>query len=254
MAEEHRSPIERLGYRGWNQYGTFKSHLMLPLPYLRVVVKNYRDLVEVPIVLPRLVAKIDEHLWSNMNDKERIEQFFKAKGVPVPYIRDDSAPIGGVKVSQAYESVIDNLGRFMSKPMTLYIHSGFENGALKAASNIVKQAIRENVDARMVGFGALLDEVKTWDAKSEILKKANSAPLLCLYMVGKEYQTDFTRATLDGILSSRYAEGKTTIITSHLDLNDFAKRYGFTPQAVPLKFEDEKITATVEQLLAFMRN
>ena len=227
---------------------------MLPIPYLKVVVKNYRDLTEVPVLLPRLVAKIDAHLWSHMENKERIEQLFKAKGVPVPYIRTESTPIAGVKVSRVYEAVLADIKKFMARPLILHIHSGFENGALKAASNIIKQAVRENVDARMIGFGSLLSEIKEWDEKNEVIRKVNSSQLLCLYMVGKEYMTDFTKATLEGIITSRQIEGKVTIISSHLDPVDFQKRYCFHPQAVPLKFEDEKITSTVDDLLAYMKN
>ena len=81
MAEENRSPIVLLGYQNWNQYSVFKSHLMLPFPYLRVIVKNFRDLTEVPIILPRLIARIDAHLWSLMETPDTSTKFFKARGV-----------------------------------------------------------------------------------------------------------------------------------------------------------------------------
>ena len=250
---EHRSPIEALGYVGWNQYSVFKKHLMLPLPYLKVIVRNYRDLSSVPLLIGKLVMKIDNHIWSSMQNKDILNNLFKAKGVPAHFIPINNPPIGGVKAMTAYEAVMGNITKFSSSPLVLYISSQFETGAIQAASNLIKQAIRENIDARMISFGTLLDETKEWDANSEVLRKVKGARVLCLYMVGKEYHTDFTRTVLVNLLSSRMAEGKVTILSSHMDLAEFIKRYNYEVQAVPMKFEDAKIKSTIDELISYMK-
>jgi hypothetical protein len=226
---------------------------MMPPVYLKAVVKLFRNLSEVPIILPELVDRLHNEMWRNMSDIERCEQLFKVRGVPVPYIRDDSMPNAGAKVTQAYELVLQDIKKFTSKPMTLYLHSGFEASALKAASSIIKESLKAGIEARMVGLGALLKEIKTWDEKNESVALVEKAQVLCLYLVGKEYTTEFTQSELQGILDKRFAEGKTTLISTHLEPEEFQKRYGFTPRAVVMKFEDAKITSTVDDLLAYMR-
>ena len=253
MEEYHKSPIERLGYRGWPQYSIFKHHLRVPQPYLKVIVKNYRDLTEVPILLSRLVEQIDKHLWSKMSDTEMVEKNFKVKGIPVPYIRDDSAPIGGVKVINAYNFITGDILKFLGKPMTLFMHSPFENSALKAASNIIKAGLRAGVDSRMVSFGKFLEETKTWNRDNFVVQSVEKASLLCLYMVGTEYTTEFSQSSLQTLLKTRRVAGQTTMICSHLEPAEFIKRYGFDPGAVPLKFEDEKLLSTIDELLKHMK-
>jgi hypothetical protein len=49
------------------------------------------------------------------------------------------------------------------------------------------------------------------------------------------------------------AEGKVTILSSHMDLAEFTKRYSYEMQAVPMKFEDAKIKSTIDELISYMK-
>lgn len=250
---DYRSPLERLGYFGSKQQGIFKKYLRIPMPYLKVVVKNYRDLVTVPVVLPQLVEKIDNHIWSNMTDTTLAEKKYKVYGVPVPYLRDSSVPVAAVKVTRLYESIITDIERFVGSPVTLYMYSGFETSAVRAASGIVKCALNKGLDARMVSFGKFMELVKQWDEGSAEVQKYESAKLLALYMVGSEYTTDFVVAAMKSLLNKRRADGLVTVLVSHLEPVEFNRRYVTELQAVPMKFEDDKITSTVDELLKYMQ-
>lgn len=255
---DRRSIIEKLGYYGWKQQATFKRHLLLPLVYLKVVVRNYRDLTSVPSVLPKLVEQINKHIWRNMEDIEQFERKLKVHGVPAPYIRNKSKPVCGVKVGNAFEGIVGNVKKFMESGTSLYLHSGFEESALQAASQIIVAAVKAGIEARMMSFGSFLDEVKeTFDnknASTESTDKALKANLLAVYMIGKEYATDYSRSELVRLLSERRTLGKITLIVTHLELPEFVDRYRYDPRAVVLKFEDAKITQTVDELIKFLRS
>lgn len=248
-----KSPIEPLGYQGWPQYSTFKHHLRIPLPYLKVVVKNYRDLTEVPILLPALIEKIDQHLWSAMQDVEFFEKKLKVAGVPVPYIRNEETPVAGVKVTAAYELMLEDVSKILNKPLVLYFHSGFESAALQAASNVVKAAVKNGVVAKMVSFGKLLEETKKFEANNDVSRSVDSADLLCLYMVGTEYTTEFSTSVLKLLLQHRRTEGKPTLVVSHLDSGEFKKRYDFDLNGVVLKWEDPGMVTTVDELIKCLK-
>lgn len=253
MTTYHKSPIEPLGYHGWNSYSTFKHHLRIPPVYLRIVVKNYRDLTEVPILLPGLVEHIDQRLWSTMQDVEFFEKKLKASGVPVAYIRNNDQPTAGVKVTNAYNLMLEDVGKILNKPLVLYFHSGFESAALQAASNVIKAAIKSGVAAKMISFGKLLDETKKFEANNDVAKSVESAELLCLYLVGTEYTTDFSTSVLKMLIQHRRTEGKPTLLVSHLDSGEFKKRYDFELNGVVLKWEDPGMVTTVDELIKSLK-
>ena len=255
MAEacEDKSLIEPLGYLGWKQHSTFKHHLRIPLPYLKVVVKNYRDLTEVPILLPGLIEKIDQHLWSTMQELEFFEKKLKASGVPVPYIRNNETPVAGVKTVNAYDLILGDINKILGKPLVLYFHSGFESAALQAASNVIKAAIKSGVDAKMTSFGKLMEEVKKWDQNNYVATSADKAEILCLYMVGTEYTTEFSQSVLRMLIQHRRTEGKPTLVCSHLDPVEFKKRY-FELTGVAMKWEDPGMVVTVDELVKYLKS
>lgn len=255
MSDYRTSPIERLGYRGWGQLSTFKNHLRLPLPYLRVIVKNYRDLSAVPPLLPGLMAHIDNQIWSTMSDTSLLERKYKVYGVPAPYIRDSGTPAAGVKVTRLYEALLTDLAKFAESSVMLYLHSGFETEALRAASGIIKEALQQGLDARMIGFGRFLELVKETFEKNRgdaEVKKHENARLLAVHTIGAEYATDFTKSAMQSLLAGRRAAGLPTLLVSHLTPDEFEQRYKVNPQAVVMKFEDGKITSTVDELLRYM--
>lgn len=256
MTDYKVSPLERLGYRGWNQAATFKKHLMLPLPYLGVIVKNYRDLAAVPPLLPGLMEHIDNRIWSAMSDTSLLERKYKVYGVPAPYIRDTGTPASGVKVSKLYDALLADITKFSESSVMLYMHSGFETEALRAASGLAKEALQKGVDVRMIGFGKFLELVKETFEKNRgdaEVKKHENARLLIVHTIGAEYSTVFTKSTIQSLLAGRRSAGLPTVLVSHLTPSEFEQRYETSLQAVVMKFEDAKITATVDELLRYMQ-
>lgn len=245
------NPLEGLGY-SWKDYCIFKKYLRLPYVYLKVIFKNYREFSEVPVKLPHLIALTNTHIWNTQmkNTAGMSDKLFKARGVPPSYIQNDGTPIGPAATMGLYNSILNDAGKFSRSGAVVLMHSPFETGALQACSQVVKQAINES---RMVQFGALLDKLKEWDANSPEIKQAKEVQLLGLYMVGKEYCTDFTKSVLQSLVTERRVEGKTTIISSHLTPSEFIERYRFDPHAVPMKFEDMGLMTTVNALTDYMR-
>lgn len=247
------NPLYRLGYVGHNQIQVFKKYLRVPFPYLTVIVKNYRDLSQVPPILPKLVDAIHRHHWSTMKDITNYEVHCKAKGIPVPYIRDDKPLLASAEIARCIEGLISNINTFSESSYRLYLYSGFQTSALRAASKIMKAALSSRVDAKMVSFGTLLERVKTWDTADQVVQSCRGVTLLCLYLVGSEYNTEFTCSVLKNLIMHRAAEGKPTILCSHLTPIEFSTRYGFPTGSVELKLEDDKQTTTIEALLTALQ-
>lgn len=249
----HRSPIARLGYTDWKQYGLFKTYFRLPHPYLQVIVKNFPDLTAALPQLNRLVALTNQHYWKTMNDTTQLEKLCAARGVPASYIRRTDSPIAVAKTMKTYEAILENIELFIKQPIILHVYSGFENGALLATSQIIKAALTFNQQGAMVTFGQLLDETKTWDRSNHTVTTAETAQILGLYLVGKEWNTEFTSTKLNALLAQRLTDGKPTIISTHLDEKELVKRYDLKLPMVSMKFEDDTITATVDGLLKLLK-
>lgn len=130
----------------------------------------------------------------------------------------------------------------------IYLHSDFETNALLAASQIIKAVLQAGISGYMVDFPTCLEQIKTWQ-ESHTLDKLKKAQVGCIYMIGKEYSTDFTQANLEALVNQRTVENKITLLCSHLTPADFKKRYGLDVPGTVLKFEDDKIIKTISNLL-----
>lgn len=248
--EYQRNPLEQLGYSGWNQYAIFKHHLRMPVEYLKIIMKNNRhDLTDVPVVLPKYLEKIHEHWWSKMNkEASRETKVFATRGVPPLYLGVTRPPVSKADVSKYVQRVLEVPLMFAAAGKVLYLQSEFETEALLAASQIISAVIKERLAAYMLDFPTYLDEIKTWQ-DSYKLGELRKAQVGCIYMIGKEYSTEFTQAHLETLITQRSLENKVTLLCSHLAPVDFKKRYGIEVPGTVLKFEDEKITKTIAALL-----
>lgn len=245
---EHRSLLAPLGYRHLDDYYIFKDHLRMPLPYLKIIVKNYRSLSRVPVVLHEIVNRYHEHLWSNMV-MERQEILIKLAGVPPLFCEDEELPDAPGETLRLFRQITGYMQPFVKKARLLYLHSDFETNALRAASQIIKAGIKAKISSYMIDFPNVMKEIKTW-TESEALQKLDEAQIACIYMIGKEYATEFSAANLETIIASRTVANKVTILCSHLTPDDFLKRYNTPVRGTIMRFNDPKIKATIAELMA----
>lgn len=262
MSYTHRptNPIKRLGYPDWAEYQVFKDYLRIPIPYL---VKLFKRQVSLHTVAysPHLLGQIEIAQWKallKVNSDDLQHQAWLAKlrasGIPPIYAEETEFPQCSTTVLDAWTSMCQRPAKLASTGHLIYMHSLQETNALKAASAIGVAAVKEALKVRMMIFGEFMDAIKTFEESKKIQGMA-MADIAMLYMIGTEYSTEFTASHLESFIRKRKASGKTTILVSHLSPAQFKSRYdraldgdsGFG--AVTLKFDDPKITVTVNQLI-----
>ena len=184
-----------------------------------------------------------------MEDKSIIEKKYRIAGVPVAYIRDNSIPNGKGESLKAYQAILMNIEKFISKPRVMYFHSTMSTNSLLACSNILKKTVESGVSCYCIDFPTYISEIKTWET-SDKLKKAEKAKLLVIWAIGTEYSTMFTKSYLESLLAKRQADGLATILCSFLNEKEFKSRYGKDVPGVSVEFKDETTTQTVKDLIA----
>lgn len=248
----HTSPYEKLGYRNIRDIQIIRKHLNIPFLYQKIIFKNFKtDLTQVPILLPKLINKIHDKLWSDLLKTEEIEflhKMYNVAGVPPQFNQVDALPNGKRDQMKLFHYVTESIVKFVHSGNTLYIHSDNETNALLASAQIVKSAVKNKIPAFMVPFCNYIDVLLN-DKTSDVIKKVVNNNLVCLYFVGAEYSSDWSDAQLKLIISQRQAAGLSTIICSSKDPEDFFKRYKFNAPGVVVRYDDEKITKTINMLL-----
>lgn len=246
------NPLLQLSeFYGWPDFQTYKAHLRLPKQYLRIIFKNYRNsLTEVPARLSEILTKYDIYVWNKMKQDATVEEtYMRLAGIPSSFLRDDRIPDCKGDALKAYSHINRKITEFCGKGRLLYFYSLFQDNALLAACNIMKSAVKSKISSYTVSFPNLLAEIKTDWEKSSILKKCNEVDLLCLFMLGAEWKTDYTNSQLDALIQRRKLEKKTTILVSHLTEKEFEKRYDRELHATILKFEDSNQTETLKDII-----
>jgi hypothetical protein len=246
------SPLARLGYHQQRDYHLLLDKLMLPLPYLKYIIYNRIPFPEAVYSLSGILRSIDQGLLENMPERTYFEKLCTASGIPALNIRDASVPTSKADVRQICELLENDPGRFIASGTNLILRSPFENGALQQACRLMKSALKAKHKARMISFPEMLDQIKTWES-CEALEKAEKAELLCLTMLGKEYTTEFTNASLKNLLGKRASCGRPTVITTHLSIGEMKERYGILLPAVDMTFVDRKLNDTIDELAKFMK-
>lgn len=249
----YTNPLAALGFQHIKHYSILKSHLRLPLVYLKIVIRfNRKDLTQAPAELPCLLEKFNSYLWSQMEDKTLIEKKFRIAGLPVSYIRENSIPNGKGDSLRAYQSIVLNIEKFLEKPKVVYFHSSMCSESLKACCNIVKKSVEKGINSYAIDVPTFLDEVKKYFGEkgvSEKVRKAEQSDLLLLYFYGAEYTTQYSQDTLEALIMKRTAAGKVTIVNSFLDTKQYKSRYGKDVPGYVLEFLDEPLNKTLKNLI-----
>lgn len=222
----------------------FKSHLMLPFLYFNFINKQYtKSLAKVPYDLGGIVKKINDLLWRSMKRDTKTDMLSVYGGIPPQYL-SDALPVTGKKEQvDTLMSLCTHFERFLATGVTLYISSPFETSAMIAGSKLCKEAYRVFGGVqdhwKMVCYPALLDIQKDFkSAERGQLTLVEELPFLVLYMVGREYATDFSMAHLKGLIAKRKMENKVTVVCSHLSLEEFQARYDSSLCMSALEFTD----------------
>lgn len=93
------------------------------------------------------------------------------------------------------------------------------------ASLVVRTALLAGTSCLFVRTRSMLDRLKDWDNASEFREDLESVALLVIDDLGAEYGSDWSRAEIDAIVSTRHAEARSTVTTSNLNLEGLARAY-----------------------------
>ena len=112
------------------------------------------------------------------------------------------------------------------------------NGKTHLLNAIANRVIERGVGAKLVLMADLLGELKIAIASNETdnIKSAyKDIPYLLLDDLGVEVGTDWEKATIDDILTGRWARGRFTIVASNLDIEDL-------PERIQSRFKDKHLS------------
>ena len=261
-------PLYKLGFPSHSDYKTLKKYLRLPKPYLVHIVLNYRpSLQQVPMEIVNVVRGTHEKLnrWldgkiKNMDDdKEKLRtQLYRSVGIPPMFCTPLALPTCAAPILSAYSLLCEKIKGAASGGKVLYLHSNMGTMSLLAASGIMQAAVDAKLKVRMIAFPELMERIKDFDNTFETTAVVTNHDLLCLYLIGTEYvaQSGFTESQLEQLVARRRVLGKSTLLCSHLEPKEFEERYKrklAVLSAIPLKFDDDTVTATVASLVKELR-
>lgn len=251
MGQVNKNPLHILGDYAWKDYYTFRDHLRVPLPYLRVVFRKCPNNLSAAVAnMHKVFAAVDKHAWEKIMEVAPIKlRRYKVANIPPMYFADrEVATIRGGDQPN-FQRLVDNLERVTGQ--TFYFHSEFCDAAIAAAVILVKRAVVDlHIPSYCASFPTVIAEYKTdWDNKSPLQHHVREDALVVLYAVGGEYSTEFTSNLLQEIIRHREAHQKTTIICSSLCPRDYIARYITPPAGIEIGFVDEKIKKTLSQLV-----
>lgn len=214
----------------------------MPFLYFNILNKQYpKSLIAAPYGVAKLVDQINNILWGNM-EKTKENLKYRYFGIPPQYAGDAVEFTAKKEVKDTLEAICKNVEKFLSTGVLLYIHSPYETSAIIAGSKLCKAAsVVEGKKWLMLAYPEFVDGTKDFSGAYQYkLDAAESVDLLCMYMVGKEYATEFTLAGLKSLLMNRKVAGKVTVLTSHLTAEEFGVRYGSELCITALECSDEK--------------
>jgi hypothetical protein len=251
--------LKWVGYDNSIDTGIFKKYLRMPKPYMKGMFQLYPSGLQiVPMELPSLLERCDLAHWGRMKmemteEEQRLFVKYKMARVPPMYMKRNELPACAGTVLKVADQLINDPRGFADLGRTVFFHSIYEDNALLTASNIVKSGVRAGLKCLMVPFTVYMEAVKTFET-SAIVKGMKSADIAVMSMVGCEYmnkESGFTESHLEEFVKLRRMEGKSTIISSHLDPASFAERYKMGLDrlaATPFKFDDGALGLTIIQL------
>jgi len=247
--EHNRNPLHAIGEFSWADYGVFKAHLRLPRPYPLLVFRNYSNMHDAVFALPRLIEKYSDHLWEKMKmTADFKEKVYKTCNIPPQYFKTSMYITSNAKEQADIAATVKNAEKLEGKGVSMYFHSTFAEGAMHAATDILRSAVDKKLRGYCVSFPNVIENIKKWDAEDVVLIRIMSVDLLVLWAVGSEYTTEFTNTQLQSILMARRADNKTTIVVSALSPKEYKARYGQEPEGACVEFTDTKLKVTLADI------
>jgi len=248
VSDYQRNPLQELSPNyTWADYKIFKAHLMIPLPYLRVALKNFSP-HDAVFNLHRVIQKTNEHLWSKRMNPSFIEKLYQVANIPPQYHKPEMFICEKPADQENLDYVIENTSWLINNGKQFYLYGPFGEEPMKAAAAIVRSCIASKVSCFCENYPAFLDTIKTWDLEDEKLKRIRTTTVLVLWAVGGEYATDFTNVQLESLLSVRSSANLTTILVSSLSPKDYLSRYKVEPPGIYVGFKGTKIKETLAML------
>ena len=238
----------------------FRKYLTIPKPYLKGIFQLYGSdqLDRVALDLPSIVSRCHEAYWrkyklTEHSHEEKLRAIhYTIARIPPMYIDRNELPATTGENLNLYSQILEDPIGFSSLGRVLYFYSEFEDGAMLAASNILKSAVRSKLKCCMVPLTTFMEEVKTFQ-DSALIDAMEAADIACLSMLGTVYKANsgFTEATCSAFIDQRRLSGKSTILSSHLTPEEFKERYKVSLDrygAIPIRLKDATIKATVADL------
>jgi DNA replication protein DnaC len=254
MENYQRNPMHELSPNyTWADYKTFKAHLMIPLPYLRVALKNFSP-NEAVFNLHRVIRKYNEHLWRQRMNPSFKEKLYQVANIPPQYHAPQMFICEKPADQENMDFVIENVKWLANNGKQFYLYGPFIEEPMKAATAIARACVDNSVKCYCENFPAFLDTIKTWDLESETLRRIRTTQVLILWAIGGEYSTEFTTVNLDALLSIRTANNLTTVLVSSLTPKEYYTRYKSEPTGITVGFKGMKIKETMSMLVKEMKN
>lgn len=232
----------------WDDYSTFKTHLQIPYEYLRVCMLNSFKPHAVVKMLPALIDKIHNKMWSlNMNPTFQEKKYMVAN-IPPQHHKKEMFICDKAADQDNLEYISGNVDWLSKNGKLFYFHGPYADGPMKAAAEILRNACDKNIKCYCENYPAFLDIIKTWDLADENLKRIRTTQILVLWAVGAEWSTQFTTTQLEALLSIREAAGLTTILVSALSPKEYSSRYGTECPGIVVAFKGSKTKETLAML------
>lgn len=253
MSEFNRNPLHTLGEFSWADYAVFKAHLRLPRPYLYLIFRNYKDMHSAVLALPKLVTAYADHLW----EKKKMTADFKDKvyqsiGIPPQFHKTAMYTTENAKDQGDVAAIVKNAGNLKDSGVTLYFYSEFAEGAMHAASEILRKAVDSKLTGYCASYPNIIEVIKQWDLEHHVINKIRYSDVLVLWNVGCEYTTEFTTSEMSKIMVTRRASNLTTIVVSNLTPKAYLQRYGMSPEGTCVGFKDHKLKQTLSEVRSML--
>lgn len=249
MTDFNRNPLHVLGEFSWADYKIFKAHLRLPRPYPYIIFKNYKSMHEATFNLASIVTKYNMYMWEKTKMQVTMkEKRYQAAGIPCNYHKPTMYITENSKDQSDIAVTVKQAAKLAGMGVNFYFHSEFSEGAMNAATDVLRSAVDGKLSCYCVYYPIVLDAIKTWDTSDPIITRIPTADVLLVWGVGSEYTTDFTNAQIIKILEQRKVHSKTTVVVSSLNPKEYKNRYGYDPEGAVVAFKDHKLKVTLSDI------
>lgn len=218
----------------------FDKFLRMPFEYFKYVHNMYpKNLKAAPYNLSVIIA-MHHKLKGRTMLNDALSRKLLYGGIPPQYVKEHPMVTGKKEALDTLESLHNNFKKFAESRVVLYLTSPFESSAIAAGVKLCRKAEATNISWKMEALPVLLGMLKDFDGDHKsTLDAMETLDVVCLYMVGKEYPTEFTTTYFKQLIETRKVAKKVTIICSHLSPEEFEERYGKGISICALGFTDD---------------